>query len=426
MGMTMAEKILAAHAGLDKVIPGQMVMAKVDRFRIVDIVFGEMGELGEHLEELGIDKVWDPDRIVLPIEHQVPPSTVGDANSYVAARKFAQKYGIKNFYEIGRHGVCHVLFVEEGFARPGELVVAHDSHTTTYGALNVAARGIGPIESLYVLKHGKLWFKVPESVKIVVDGVWPAGVYSKDLVLYIAGKYGTDVGLYKSLEFVGPAIDALSLEARQTIANMGIELGAKFALFEADELTINYVKGKANDPFTPVKSDPDAKYSQVINIRVEDIEPYVACPHNMDNSVPVSNVEGTAIDQAFIGSCTNGRIEDLRIAAGILKGQKVADRARLIVIPASMQIYKQALKEGLLEIFIDAGAIVDGPTCGPCAGSGKGVLGDGERCISSTNRNFKGRMGSPDSGVYLASPATVAASAITGYITDPRPFLKEV
>lgn len=421
MGMTMVEKILASRAGLEKVRPGQMVMARIDRTRIIDMM---VPEIEAHMRDLGIDRVWDTDRVVLPVEHQVPPSTLSDADAYVAARDFARKYGIKNFYEIGSHGICHQLFVEEGFARPGELVAANDSHTTAYGALNVASRGIGPVEMVYVLKHGKLWFKVPETIRFEIDGRLPPGVFSKDLVLYIAGKYGADVALNKSAEFVGTAVEAMSLESRLTIATMGVDLGAKFLIFEADEKVVKYLEDKAGDPYSPVTSDGDAGFSRVVKIDAGQLEPYVACPHDLSNSVPVKEVTGVALNQAFLGSCTNGRIEDLRVAAAILKGGKIARGVRMIVIPASMKVYRQALREGLIEIFLDAGAMVDGPTCGPCGGGGKGVLGSGERCISSTNRNFRGRMGSPDSEVYLSSPATVAASAVAGQITDPRPLME--
>jgi len=420
--MTMAEKILASHANLDSVTPGQIVVAKVDRTRLVDMM---IPEIMVNMEELGIDKVWDPNRVVVPIEHQVPPSTVGDADAYVTARKFVQKFGIKNFFEIGRHGICHVLMVEEGFVRPGELIAANDSHTCTYGALNAASRGIGPVEMIYLLKHGKLWFKVPETILFKIDGKLNLGVYSKDIILYIAGKYGTDIALYKSAEFVGSAVYDLSLEEKQTIANMGIEIGAKFALFEADDKIIDYVKARTSDDFTPVNSDSDAKYSQIIEIDASNIEPQVACPHDISNSKPVAEVRGVRIDQAFLGSCTNGRIEDLRIAASILRGYKIAPWVRMIVIPASMRIYRQAMHEGLFDVFLDAGCIIDGPTCGPCGGGGKGLLGAGECGISTTNRNFKGRMGSTESEVYLASPATVAASAIEGYVVDPRLYLSQ-
>ncbi|MDR1917000.1 MAG: 3-isopropylmalate dehydratase large subunit [Synergistaceae bacterium] len=421
MGMTMAEKVLAGHSGLNCVTPGQIVMACVDRVRIND-GFGKL--LERNLDELGVKRLWDADRIILPIEHQVPPSTIGDAEDYAACRRLAKRYGLRFFYDIGRHGICHVLFVEEGFARPGELVAATDSHTCTYGALNCAARGIGPDDLMYAIIYGKLWFKVPESIKIIIDGRLPDGVYSKDIVLYLAGKYGSDMARYCSIEFAGSTVRDMSLEARLTISNMGIELGAKFALFEADDKVIDYLKSRTDETFHPVISDPDAKFKEVIEVNAGELEPYVACPHDLSNSKPLLEVFGTKIDQAFLGSCTNCRIEDLRVAASILRGRRIADHARLIVNPASMNIYRQAMREGLFEIFMDAGAIIDGPTCGPCAGGGKGVLASGERCISTTNRNFCGRMGSPKSEVYLASPATVAASAISGSIADPRAYLQ--
>jgi 3-isopropylmalate/(R)-2-methylmalate dehydratase large subunit len=417
MGMTIAEKILSRASGRSKVEPGEIVMAKIDRTRIVD---NKAPILLSALKELGVKKIWDPDRVVLPIEHQVPPSSQADADAYVACRQLAKEYSIKNFYEMGRHGVCHTLFIEKGFARPGELVAAHDSHTCTYGGLNVASRGIGAIEMIHVLVKGTLWFKVPETIRFELVGTLPDLTFAKDIVLYIAGKYGTDVGLYKSIEFVGEAAEQLSIWSRVTISNMGIELGAKFALFEADEKTIQYVKERTDEPFEPVKSDSDANFSASYSIDISSLGPQVACPHDISNVKPVEEIEGLPINQCFIGSCTNGSIEDLRVACNFIKGRKVHPETRLIVIPGSMEIYLQALREGLLEAFIEAGAIVDGPTCGPCGGGGKGLLGKGERGISSTNRNFKGRQGSPDAEVYLASPATVAASAVAGKITDPR------
>lgn len=420
LGMTMAEKVLAKHSANDKVIPGQIVIANVDRVRILDL-FGV--ELENQLAELGIEKFWQPDRVMLPIEHQVPPSTVGDAENYAACRRIAKKYGLKHFYDIGRHGVCHLIFVEKGFARPGELVVAHDSHTCTYGALNCAARGVGP-ELIYVLKYGKTWFRVPESIKVIIDGELPAGVYSKDVILYLAATYGSDMARYCSIEFEGSTVDAMSLDARQTMSNMGIELGAKFALFKADQKVIDYLKERGDEPYEPVESDPDAKYKEIIHVDASVLEPYVACPHDLSNSKPLREVAGTPVDQAFLGSCTNARMEDLRVAASILQGNQVADHVRLIVNPPAMTTYREAMHEGLFDIYLNAGAIIDGPTCGACAGSGKGLLAAGERCISASNRNFKGRMGSPNAEVYLGSPATVAASAIRGCITDPREFLE--
>jgi 3-isopropylmalate/(R)-2-methylmalate dehydratase large subunit len=414
MGMTIAEKILARNAGLSTVKPGDMVMARVDRTRIVDYKVAEYYDL---FDEIGIKKVWDPERIVMVIEHHVPPATQFHADAHVKCRKFAKKYGIK-LAEVGRHGICHTYFVENGYARPGELVAAGDSHSCTYGAFNVASRGLGIDEMSYVLAKGMTWFKVPETVRFVLEGRLPSMSSAKDIILYIAGRYGTDVALYKSAEFVGEAAQALPLSGRITIANMGIEIGAKFAIFEADQKTIDYVRARTDEPFEPVKSDEDAHFSAIYNIDVSKIGPQVACPFSVSNVKAVEEVQGLPIHQCFIGSCTNGSLDDLRVAARILKNNDVHPDTRLIVIPASMQIYKQALKEGLIEIFVDAGAMVEGPTCGLCGGD-RGVLGNGERGLYSNNRNFKGRQGK-GAEVYLASPATVAASAIKGCITDPR------
>jgi 3-isopropylmalate/(R)-2-methylmalate dehydratase large subunit len=335
-------------------------------------------------------------------------------------RKFAREYGI-SLLELGRHGICHIAFIENGFARPGELVAAGDSHTCSYGAFNVAARGLGPDEMPYVLANGKLWFKVPETIRFELLGKLSPMVYAKDIILYVAGKFGTDVALSKSVEFVGETAKALPLSGRITIANMGIEIGAKFAIFEADEKTIKYVEEHTSDSFEPVKSDLDAHFSATYTVDVSNIGPMVACPYLVSNVKPIEEVEGITIQQFFIGSCTNGMIEDLRVAAMILNEKKVHPDSRLIIIPASTQIYLQALKEGLIEIFIESGAMVEGPACGLCGGD-KGLLGKGERGLYSNNRNFKGRHGR-GAEVYLASPATVAASAIKGKITDPRIFL---
>jgi 3-isopropylmalate/(R)-2-methylmalate dehydratase large subunit len=324
---------------------------------------------------------------------------------------------------MGRSGICHQLFVEKGYALPGQLSVGTDSHTTTYGALNMASRGIDQ-DLLYVLIKGELWFRVPETIRFEVTGKMLDGVMSKDLILFIAGKYGTDVALYKSAEFVGPTIGEMSIDSRLTISNMGVEIGAKFLLFEADGKTEEYLKNRAQDVFKPVTSDLDAVFQNVYKINIDGLEPQVACPHDVGNVKPVREVEGLPIDQAFLGSCTNARIEDLQIAARILKGRKIHPRTRMIVTPASQAIYKEALEKGLINIFIDAEAVVTNSTCGACDGLHLGVLGAGERCIASQNRNFKGRMGSPDSEVYLASPATVAASAVAGAIADPRDYLQ--
>jgi 3-isopropylmalate/(R)-2-methylmalate dehydratase large subunit len=417
MGMTIAEKILARHSGLSKVVPGQMVMANIDRTRIVDYKAQDSYHV---FKELGIKKVWDPKRILMVIEHHVPPSTQFHADSHVIARKFAKEYGIE-LLELGRHGICHISFIEKGFARPGELVAAGDSHTCSYGAFNTAARGLGPDEMPYLLANGKIWFKVPDTIRCELIGELSPMVSAKDIILYIAGKLGTDVALYKSIEFVGNGAKSLSLSGRITIANMGVEIGAKFAIFEADEKTINYVKERTNDLFEPVKSDIDANFSATYTIDISKVKPVVACPYLVSNVRPVEKVEGITIQQCFIGSCTNGMIEDLRVAARILKNNKVYPNTRLIIVPASTQIYLQALKEGLIEIFIESGAMVEGPACALCGGD-KGLLGKGEKGLYTNNRNFKGRHGK-GAEVYLGSPATVAASAINGRITDPRKYL---
>jgi 3-isopropylmalate/(R)-2-methylmalate dehydratase large subunit len=357
MGMTMAEKILSRASGRDSVKPGEIVMGKIDRVMIIGEIWPEILPL---LDQLGADRLWDPGRVVVVHEHMAPPANVPIADAFVQSRKAVEKFGIRNFYDMGRSGICHQLFVEKGYALPGQLVVGTDSHTTTYGALNVASRGINQ-DLPYVLIRGELWFRVPETIRFEVSGKLPHGVMSKDVFLFLAGKYGTDVALYRSVEFVGPTAEEMSIASR---------------------------------------------------------------PHDVGNVKPVTEVEGIPIHQAFLGSCTNARYEDLEIAAQILKGRKIHPKVRLIVTPASQSIYKQALQKGLIDIFIDAEAVVTNPTCGACGGLHLGILGAGERCITSQNRNFKARMGSPDSELYLASPATVAASAIAGTIVDPRDYLR--
>ena len=418
MGMTMAEKIMARSSGRDKVTPGEIIIGKIDRIMMI----GELWqEVLPFFNQLGADRLWNPDRVVVVHEHMVPPANVPIADAYVQSRQAVDKFGIKNFYEMGRSGICHQLFVEKGYALPGQLVVGTDSHTTTYGALNAASRGINQ-DLPYVLIRGELWFRVPESIRFEVSGKIPHGVMSKDVFLHIAGQYGTDVALYKSAEFVGPTIEEMSIASRLTMANMGIEIGAKFLIFEADGKTKEYLKDRAQESYEPVESDPDAVFQETYKIKVDGLEPQVACPHDVGNVKPIKEVKGIPIHQAFLGSCTNARYEDLEIAAKILKGRKVHPKIRLIVTPASQSIYKQALQNGLIEIFIDAEAVVTNPTCGACGGLHLGILGAGERCISSQNRNFKGRMGSPEAEVYLANPATVAASAIAGAIADPRDY----
>ncbi len=413
MGMTIAEKILARTSGRPAVRAGEYVWANVDRAMSTDLALSAAA-----LEKHAVEKLWDPDRIVVINDHDIPPSNVHMAERYAKSRALAIKYGVKNFYEIGRHGISHQAFIEHGFARPGELVVGLDSHTCTYGALNCASRGIYD-EFAFVLATGRLWFRVPETMRFELAGAPPPFITGKDIVLHLIGTYGVDAALNRSID----AIPHLSLAERITIANMGIEMGAKFAIFEADRRVLDYVTARTSEPVHPVYSDPDAAFDAVYRVDIDRLEPQVACPHDLRNVRPVGEVTDTRIDQAFLGGCTNGRLEDLAIAAEILKGRKVHPRVRMIVTPASQAVYKEALRRGIIETLVEAEALVTQSTCGPCAGVHNGVLAAGEVCISSTNRNVRGRMGSPDALVYLASPAVVAASAVAGAIADPRDLI---
>lgn len=416
MGLTIAEQILINHS-LDEISvvkPGDYLWAKIDGT-------SGYGDLLKKLKEMGISRVFDPNRVFVVDDHAAPPPNVHIAEAVAETRRLVKEYGITNWYEYGRHGIIHQIIPEKGFCVPGDLIALADSHATTYGFLNVASCPIHT-ENLYVLAKGKLWFKVPESIKFTVTGELPNQCVGKDVILKIAAKFGTDIGLYKSIEFHGPTIKEMSLDSRWTISNMGVEIGAKFAVFEADEKTRDFLKNRTDRNYKSIKADKDATYEKELNVDVSDLEPMVSLPHDPGNSKPVSELlsRNIKINQGFIGSCTNGRMEDLRMAANILKDEKVHPDVRLIISPASMEIWKEALKNGLFDIFIEAGALVCHPTCGPCYGGHMGILAAGERCISSTNRNFKGRMGSPDSEVYLANAATVAASAVKGVITDPR------
>jgi 3-isopropylmalate/(R)-2-methylmalate dehydratase large subunit len=410
---TIAEKVLARASGNKEVSAGDYVVANIDRV----MIHGLYGMVQP--EEFIMDKVWDPDRVVALLDW-LPAPNVETAESHQKFRKLVKKYGLKHWYDAGRSGISHQIFPEKGYARPGELVVATDSHTTTYGAFNVASTGISWKEMIYVLATGRLWFMVPESIKFVIEGTLPDMIVGKDVVLKIAGTFGTDVATYKSAEFVGSCIDSMSIDSRWTMANMGVEIGAKFALFPADKKIINYVKSRTDAPFTPVISDPGAEYKETYNLEVSALEPQVACPHDVGNVKPVNEVEGLEINQAYLGACTNGRYEDLEMAARLLKSNKVHPDTRMIVIPGSWEVYKKALDTGVLSTFIEANALIANPNCGACSGGHEGIIAAGERCIATINRNFRSRMGHPDSEVYLASPATVAASAMTGYITDPR------
>ncbi len=398
--------------------PGEIVDANVDMIMVHDLT----GPLAvEAFKKIGVEKVWDNQKAVVILDHQVPAESVKAAELHKTMRQFAKEQKIR-IYDIGRGGICHQVMPEKGHVVPGTVIVGADSHTCTYGAFGAFATGIGSTEAAAVFATGKIWLKVPEAVKVNVTGQFQKYVTPKDLILSIIGKMGVDGATYKSTEFTGPTIKSMSIAGRMTLCNMAVELGAKNGIIEPDETTRKFLEGrvKALPNFESLKSDTDAVYERTVEFDASKLEPQIACPSSVDNVKPISEAGNIPIEQAFIGSCTNGRIEDLRLAAQILKGKRVKDNVRALVIPASQEVYKQALNEGLLEIFTDAGAIVCGSACGPCLGGHIGLLAADEVCVSTSNRNFIGRMGSTQASVYLASPATVAASAVTGKITDPR------
>lgn len=417
MGMTMVEKIIAAHTEYDEVKAGQIVNARVDMVLGNDVTTPvAIKEFGK----VGVDKVFDKDRIAIVPDHFTPNKDIKSAEHSKMIREFARKYSITNYFEIGQMGIEHVLLPEKGLTLPGEIIIGADSHTCTYGALNALGTGVGSTDIAAAMATGHLWFRVPDTIKFVYSGKLNPWVTGKDLILYTIGDIGVDGALYQAMEFTGEVIENLSMDGRMTMSNMAIEAGGKCGLIAYDDKTAEYLKGRAAREYTPYNSDPDAKYARVIEYDVSEIEPMVAFPHLPENTRPVSEAKDIKIDQAVIGSCTNGRIEDLRIAAEILKGKKVHRDLRCIIFPGTQEIYKQAVNEGLVEIFIDAGVAFSTPTCGPCLGGHMGILAKGERAISTTNRNFVGRMGHPESEVYLSSPAVAAASAIKGCITHPE------
>jgi len=419
--MNIIEKILARASSREELSPGEIVEASIDVAMIHDLT----GPLAiESFQKIGAKKVWNSQRIVIILDHIVPASSVKSAELHKVVRNFAREQKIGNFYDVGQGGVCHQVMPEKGHVRPGDLIVGADSHTCTYGAFGAFATGIGSTEMAAVFVTGTLWFKVPEVIKVNVTGRFQSFVTPKDLILNIISRIKADGAIYNGVEFAGPTIGNMSVDGRMVLCNMAVEMGAKTGIIEPDETTSNYVKSRTKEPFKPVKSDSDATYKKVLDVDVTDLEPQVSCPHSVDNVKPISEVDKVEVDQAFIGSCTNGRLEDLRLAAKLLEGRKVRKGVRLLVTPASQEVYLEALQGRFIKTFLEAGAIVCNPTCGPCLGGHLGLLAPGETCISSSNRNFIGRMGSSKAYVYLASPATVAASAVTGKITDPR-LLKE-
>jgi len=419
MAMTLTEKILARASGHPSLIPGQVIDAHIDVVMCHDVTTPPaISMLAKH----GIDRVFDPDKIVVTPDHFQPAKDIASAELHKRLDEWARSHRITYYYKVGRAGVCHALLPEQGHIRPGEVIVGGDSHTCTYGAFAAFSTGIGSTELAAAIATGKLWFKVPASMRFVLTGTLPGGVFSKDVILEVIRRIGTDGALYKAMEFVGPALAQMSMEARMTMTNMAIEAGAKSGIIGFDDVTRQYLAGrlKGKTEYTVFESDPDAGYASEDTIDCSRLEPMVAFPHLPGNGKPIGECKGLAMDQAYIGSCTNGRIEDLRVAARILKGRQVA--IRTLVVPATPVIWKQAIDEKLAEVFYDAGCVVAAPTCGACLGGFMGILASGERCISTTNRNFVGRMGHPKSEVYLASPATAAASAVEGKLTDPREY----
>ncbi len=418
--MTIVEKILAQKSGKSVVKPDEIVEVSVDLAMTHDA-------LGSHtiskFKELEVEKVWDPDKIVVVLDHYVPNKDIDTAKKCLRIKQFVIEQGIENYYEVGKGGICHQVLVEKGHVLPGMVVVGTDSHTTTSGVMGAFATGIGVDEMAVIFKTGRLWERVPATIKVNVEGALVPPLTSKDLMLFILNRLGMSGAIFKSLQFTGSAINEMSIEGRMVLTNMAIESGATNGIIEPDQKTLDYLRQRAKGSLKTIQSDPDADYAQVLEFHTDEIkEPMVAVPPKPSNGVRVSEVTGTKIDQAFIGSCTNGRLEDLRLAAEILKGRKVNKYTKAIIIPASQEIYQAALKEGLIDIFVEAGAIVGPPTCGPCMEAHMGILGPAEVSISSTNRNFQGRVGDVTSEVFLASPATVAASAIKGEISDPREF----
>ena len=420
MAMTITEKILAKAAGKDKVVPDQLINANIDIIMCHDVTTPPAISM---LAEKGIDKVFDREKIVVTPDHFQPAKDIKSAELHKRLDDWAKRHNIKHYYKLGRAGVCHALLPEQGHIRPGEVIIGGDSHTCTYGAFAAFSTGVGSTDLAAALATGELWFKVPASIKFVLAGSLSHGVYSKDVILAVIARIGVDGALYRAMEFVGPALAEMSMEARMTITNMAIEAGAKNGIIGFDNVTKQYLDEHLKDKtdYTVYESDDDAEYISVEQFDCAEIEPMVALPHLPSGGVPITECAGKAMDQAYIGSCTNGRIEDLRIAAKILKGKQAA--IRTLIVPATPVIWKQAKDEGLFDIFYDAGCVISAPTCGACLGGFMGILAAGEKCISTTNRNFVGRMGSPKSEVYLASPATAAASAIEGKLTDPRKYL---
>ena len=417
MGMTMTQKILAAHAGLDHVEAGQLIRAKLDMVLANDIT----GPVAiNEFEKAGFEGVFDKSKVSLVMDHFTPNKDIKSAEQCKQCRTFARRFDIDNFYDVGNMGIEHALLPEKGLVAAGDAIIGADSHTCTYGALGAFSTGVGSTDLGAGIATGEAWFKIPSALKFELVGELQENVCGKDVILHIIGLIGVDGALYKSMEFCGEGVKSLSMDDRLCIANMAIEAGAKNGIFPVDEITEAYMEGRVNRPWTKYEADEDAEYDETYVINLSELKPTVSFPHLPENTKTIDEVGDIPIDQVVIGSCTNGRLEDMEVAANILKGQKIHPNVRGIIIPATQQIYKECIKLGYLDIFIDAGCVVSTPTCGPCLGGHMGILAAGERCVATTNRNFVGRMGHVDSEVYLASPAVAAASAIAGKIAGPK------
>ena len=419
MGQTLIEKIIAHNIGREKVTPGEIVTVNVDRVMVHDIF---IPFVADKFEEMGFSRIWDPDRMVLIYDHLVPASQIDDTRHFAKGDAFAAKYGVKNVHR--SDGICHQLMTEAGYVKPGDIAFGTDSHTTTYGCVGAFSTGIGYTEMAGILGTGKLWIRVPETIRVQIDGTLPDNVTSKDVILRILGDLRADGATYKSLEFTGSTVEAMSVAARMTMSNMAVECGAKCGLFAPDEKTAEYCGIPADDFrkdsfLQSLHGDPDAVYERTLTYRAEDLVPVMACPSQVDNIRPVSEIAGIPVDQVFLGSCTNGRLEDLAAAAEILKGRKIAPFVKFIVTPASRKIYRQALEAGILSTLAEAGAMITHPGCGLCCGRAGGILTDGEVVVATNNRNFLGRMGTSKVRIYLASPKSAAWAALTGKITVP-------
>ena len=419
MGKTFTEKILALKSGKKSTVAGEIVTVSPD----IVLSHDNTAAISKKFKQIGVKTVKYPGKIVVPLDHCVPAASEKYASNHKIIREFVKEQAIENFYDINT-GVCHQILPEKGHVLPGTLILGADSHTTTYGAFGAFSAGIGRSEVASIWATDKIWLKVPETIKINIKGKIPLGVYPKDIILYIIGNLGADGVLYKAVEFSGNVIEGMNISGRMTLCNMSVEMGAKNGYVEPDEKTIQWLSSRTGEKYEIIKSDSDANFEKVINFEVDKLQPQIACPHTVDNVKSVSEVKGIKIDQALIGTCTNGRIEDLKIASEVLKGRKISKNTRLLVFPASMEVYAEAMELGIFQELVKSGAVIMNPGCGPCLGAHEGVLAPGEICLSTANRNFKGRMGCKEAEVYLASPATVAASALCGEITDVRGYLK--